>query len=276
MDNNLEQKLKRLKTILLDTKGLVVAFSGGVDSTFLVKVCHDVLGDKMMAVTARSTTFPEREYKEAVEFARTEGINHITIISEELEIEGFSSNPPDRCFFCKKELFKKIFDAALKNGIDKVADGANTDDLNDYRPGTKAAKELGVISPLKMAGFSKDDIRVLSKEMNLPTWNKQSFACLASRFPYGSRISAEKLVMVDCAEQFLLDLGFKQVRVRHHGDIARIEVGAGEIMKFYNEDLMETVHKELLKVGFKYICLDMHGYRTGSMNETLPDKVKAE
>ena len=272
MEKQLCDKLEKLKKIISGTNGIAVAFSGGVDSTLLAKVSHDLLGDRMLAVTARSTTFPEREYAEAVSFAGKESINHITIVSEELEIEGFSSNPPDRCFFCKSELFKKIFSAAQTKGIKTVADGSNMDDMNDYR----AAKELGVISPLKMAGFSKEDIRALSKEMKLATWDKQSFACLASRFPYGTRISAEKLTMVDRAEQFLLDSGFRQVRVRHHGDIARIEVGSEELSRFFDEGLMKSVHEKLCGIGFKYVCLDLQGYRTGSMNKTLPEKAKAE
>ena len=276
MEKQLCDKLEILKKIISETNGIAVAFSGGVDSTFLAKVSHDLLGGRMVAVTARSMTFPEREYAEAVSFAKKESINHITIVSEELEIEGFSSNPPDRCFFCKSELFKKIFSAAAEKGIKTVADGSNMDDMNDYRPGMKAAKELGVISPLKMAGLSKDDIRLLSKEMKLATWDKQSFACLASRFPYGTRISAEKLTMVDRAEQFLLDSGFRQVRVRHHGDIARIEVGSEELKRFFDESLMKAVHEKLCSIGFKYVCLDLQGYRAGSMNKTLPEKAKAE
>lgn len=276
MEYNVKTKFEKLKEILAGTGGIAVAFSGGVDSTFLAKVSHDILGDKMMAVTARSTTFPEREYKEALSFAEKESINHVTIVSEELEIEGFSSNPPDRCFFCKSELFKKIFTAAAVKGIKTVADGSNVDDMNDYRPGMRAAKELGVISPLKMAGLSKEDIRILSKEMKLATWDKQSFACLASRFPYGERISGEKLIMVDKAEQFLLDSGFRQVRVRHHGDIARIEVGSEELSRFFDERLMKSVHEKLCSIGFKYVCLDLQGYRTGSMNKTLPENLKAE
>ena len=250
---------------------MAVAFSGGVDSTFLLKVAHDVLGDNAIAVTARSSTYPEREFKEAVNFAAQNNIEHVVIVSEELEIEGFSENPVDRCYFCKRELFSKIAGIAKEKGIKFVADGSNVDDLGDYRPGLKAVAELGVVSPLREAGMTKEDIRALSKEMGLATWDKPAFACLSSRFPYGQKITKEKLEMVDKAEQYLLDLGFKQVRVRHHGDVARIEVAAHERRKFFDEQLMDRISGEFKKIGFTYTALDLKGYRTGSMNETLGD-----
>jgi pyridinium-3,5-biscarboxylic acid mononucleotide sulfurtransferase len=264
-----DEKLKRLKNDLRSMEKVAVAFSGGVDSTFLLKTAHDVLGANVIAVTARSSTYPEREYAEATQFIKGLGIKHITIVSEELEIEGFSKNPANRCYFCKKELFSKITELAAQNGISHVVDGSNIDDLGDYRPGMTALSELGISSPLKGAGMTKEDIRTLSKEMGLPTWDKQPFACLASRFPYGHEITREKLEMVDKAEQFLLDLGFKQVRVRHHGDIARIEVSVNERGRFFDESIMDSVHIKLKDVGFKYVALDLKGYRTGSMNETL-------
>lgn len=266
---NANEKLDILKENLKKTGSLAVSFSGGVDSTFLLKVAADVLGDQVIAVTARSSTYPEREFKEAEAFARKLGVRHIVIESEELEIEGFSDNPVNRCYFCKHELFGKVVDIAKQYGMRYVADGSNVDDIGDYRPGMQAVKELGVISPLKAAGMTKEDIRILSKDMGLPTWDKQAFACLASRFPYGQKITKEKLDMIDKAEQFLLDLGFRQVRVRHHGDLARIEVGGQEIGRFFSEDIMDRVYKELKKIGFTYVSLDMKGYRTGSMNETL-------
>jgi uncharacterized protein len=265
----LHEKLEKLKEILNKMGKIVVAFSGGVDSTFLLKVAHDVLKNNVISVTARSSTYPEREYQEAVNFVEKLGVRHITIVSEELDIEGFSGNPINRCYFCKKELFTKISEIAAQHGIKYVADGSNTDDLGDYRPGMIALKELGIISPLREADLSKDDIRTLSKEMNLPTWNKQPFACLASRFPYGQEITKEKLNMVDMAEQYLMDIGFKQVRVRHYGDMARIEVSAGERGKFFNEKFMDSVHDKLKEIGFNYITLDLKGYRTGSMNEVI-------
>jgi uncharacterized protein len=265
-----QEKLNVLKDNIRRMGSLAVSFSGGVDSTFLLKVAFDVLGDNALAVTARSSTYPERELKEAEAFAKSLGVRHIVIDSEELDIEGYADNPTDRCYYCKRELFEKVRQVAKENGARYVSDGSNLDDLGDYRPGMKAAGELHVESPLKAAGLGKDDIRLLSKEMGLPTWNKPAFACLASRFPYGQKITREKLAMVDKAEQFLLDLGFRQVRVRHHGDLARIEVGPEERGRFFTEGLMEKVYGELKKIGFTYVTLDMKGYRTGSMNEVLP------
>ena len=207
------KKLLALKAYLNNLNSVAIAFSSGVDSTFLLKVAHDVLGDQIVAVTARSCSFPVRELKEAEEFCRKEGIRHIIVDSEELDIEGFRHNPRNRCYLCKHELFTKIIAIAQENHN------------GDYRPGLKAVAELHVVSPLRYVGLYKEEIRQLSKELGLATWNKQSFACLSSRFVYGEEISREKLSMVDKAEQFLLDMGFTQLRVRIHGTIARIEVG---------------------------------------------------
>ena len=264
-----QQKLSKLKEMLKKMDKVAIAYSGGVDSTFLLKVAHDTLKDKVIAITARSSTYPEREYNEAVAFVKKLGVKHITIVSEELDIEGFSGNPVNRCYFCKKELFTKISQVAEQNGILYIADGSNTDDLGDYRPGMAALKELGVVSPLREADMSKDDIRILSREMDLPTWDKQPFACLASRFPYGQEITHEKLGMIDKAEQYMLDLGFRQVRVRMHGDMARIEVAVNERSKFFDEAVMDKVHNKMRDIGFKYVTLDLKGYRTGSMNEVI-------
>ncbi len=265
----LQNTLKQLKSHIEKMGSLAVAYSGGVDSTFLLKIAHDVLQDRAIAVTARSLTYPEREFKEAAKFTRSAGIKHIIIQSEELDIEGFTTNPPNRCYLCKYELFSKIKEVAQKYNIKYIAEGSNIDDLGDYRPGMRAIKELGIISPLKDVGFGKDAIRKLSKQMGLPTWDKPAFACLASRFPYGEKITQEKLAMVDRAEQFLLDLGFKQVRVRHHGDTARIEVAETERLKFFDLKLMDNVYKQFQKIGFAYTSLDLKGYRTGSMNEVI-------
>lgn len=270
----LENKYERLKEILKNLGSAAVAFSGGVDSTFLLKVAHDVLGDNVIAVTAKSSTYPEREFNEAREYVNAIGVKHIVIISEELEVDEFVKNPTNRCYFCKKELLKKIKQIAKENGINSVVDGANFDDTGDYRPGMKAAKELNVISPLKEAELTKNDIRELSKGLNLPTWDKPSFACLASRIPYGNKITKEKLSMVEKAEQYLIDLGFRQIRVRHHGDIARIEVASEERKKFFDMELMDNVGNEFIKIGFKYVTLDLTGYRTGSMNEVLTEEDK--
>jgi uncharacterized protein len=208
----LQDKLNILRNNIRRMESLAVAYSGGVDSTFLLKVAHDMLAENVVAVTSRSYIHPEREFRQAVELAKRIGAKQIVIHSEELEIEGFSDNPPNRCYLCKKELFSKISEWARQNSIRYVADGSNTDDLGDYRPGTQAAKELGVVNPLQEAGLNKDEIRILSKELGLPTWDKPAFACLASRFPYGQKITREKLQQVDQGEQFLLDLGFRQVR----------------------------------------------------------------
>lgn len=266
--NEAHTKLEALKDLLKSMESVVIAFSGGVDSSFLAKVAHDVLGDKMLAITARSSMYPEREFNEAVQFAAQHGIPHRVIVSEELEVEGFSDNPLNRCYLCKHELFQKIKKIAEEEGFKFVAEGSNYDDLiGDYRPGLQAVSELRVVSPLKEVKLTKDEIRFLSKEMGLATWNKPSFACLASRFPYGEKITKEKLEMVDKAEQFLIDLGFKQVRVRYHGNVARIEVNEDQFDKFLEKKTRETIHSRFREIGFLYVALDLKGYRTGSMNE---------
>ncbi|AJG99846.1 adenine nucleotide alpha hydrolase [Clostridium beijerinckii] len=271
----LQEKYKLLKDIIRKRGSAAIAFSGGVDSTFLLKVTKEVLGDNLLAITATSSTYPKRELNEAIKYAEDIQVKHVIISSEELEIEGFASNPKNRCYYCKKELYTKINNIALNNGISYVFDGSNLDDTGDYRPGMQAAKELDVISPLKEAGLTKNDIRELSKSLGLPTWNKPSFACLSSRFPYGNKITLSKLNMVDKAEQLLLDIGITQVRVRHHGEIARIEVDPSEREKFFNIDIMNHIGNELRKIGFTYVTLDLLGYRTGSMNETLSTEDKA-
>jgi uncharacterized protein len=262
-------KLKKLKTIIRDMGSVAVAFSGGTDSTFLVKVAHEVLGDKAAAVTARSASYPLRELRQAEDFAKKTGIRHAIIDSEELDIEGFSNNPVNRCYLCKKELFSKILDYAEINGLKHIVDGSNVDDLGDYRPGMLAIQELGVRRPLMEAGLGKEDIRTLSREMGLPTWDKPAFACLSSRFPYGQMITVEKLGAIDELEQFLLDLGCRQVRVRCHGDLARIEVAEGERARFFDIRMMDMVHEKFRAHGFIYVALDLKGYRTGSMNEPI-------
>lgn len=275
-DIDLQTKLQRLKDILAGMGSAAIAYSGGVDSTFLLKVAHDILGDNVIAITARSSTYPEREFNEACELIKQIGAEHVVIISEELEIEGFRSNPVNRCYYCKKELFNKIWDVAKKHGINHVLDGSNVDDTSDFRPGMKAADELGVESPLRQAGMTKNDIRALSKAMGLPTWSKPSFACLSTRFPYGQPITEEKLSMVEQAEQFLLDKGFAQVRVRHHGDIARIEIAPEERRRFFDELLMDEIDARFKQIGFAYTALDLAGYRTGSMNEVLKEEMPDE
>ncbi|WP_238915569.1 ATP-dependent sacrificial sulfur transferase LarE [Clostridium sp. YIM B02555] len=270
----LQEKFQLLKDNIKKRGSAAIAFSGGVDSTFLVKVAHEVLGDKVIAVTATSSTYPERELKEAIKYAKNIGIKHLIISSEELDIEGFASNPKNRCYYCKKELYTKIKEVAKENNVEYVFDGSNLDDNGDYRPGMQAARELEVISPLKEANITKDDIRALSKELGLPTWNKPSFACLSSRFPYGKKITIPKLKMVEEAEQFLLDMGIRQVRVRHHGEIARIEVSPEERIKFFDVEVMDKIGEKFKYIGFAYVTLDILGYRTGSMNEVLTEEEK--
>jgi uncharacterized protein len=272
---DLNTKFNTLKENLKNLGGAALAYSGGVDSTFLLKVAFDVLGDKVVAVTARSSTYPEREFNEATKYINSLGAKHVVIVSEELEIDGFAKNPANRCYYCKKELFSKVKTIADEYGVNYVLDGSNADDVGDFRPGMTAAKELNVVSPLREAGLTKQDIRTLSKELNLPTWNKPAFACLSSRFPYGNEITVPKLSMVEKAEQLLLDMGFRQLRVRHHGDIARIEVNTEERVKFFDSAVMDKIGTEFKKIGFKYATLDLLGYRTGSMNEVLTEEEKA-
>ena len=263
-------KLERLRERLRVIGGAVVAFSSGVDSTFLLRVAHEELGDRVVAATARSHSFPNRELDEATAFCRAEGVRHVVIDSEELDIPGFAGNPPDRCYHCKKELFGKLLAFARDNGLAAVLEGSNIDDDGDYRPGRRAIRELGIVSPLHEAGLTKTEIRALSRKMGLPTSDKPSFACLASRFPYGERITVRGLEQVEKAEQWLLDAGWglTQLRVRSHGDLARIEVPPADIPRLAaRASEIAAAFKDL---GFAYVTLDLLGYRIGSMNEILP------
>ncbi|SNX55066.1 ATP-dependent sacrificial sulfur transferase LarE [Thermoanaerobacterium sp. RBIITD] len=269
----LNEKYEKLKKYIEELGSAVIAFSGGVDSTFLLKICYDVLKDKAIAVTATSSTYPEREFREAIKLAKEIGIRHKIIRSEELEIEGFAKNHVNRCYYCKSELFSKLIKVAEEEGMKYVLDGTNADDTGDFRPGRRAAKELGVKSPLLECGFTKDDIRKMSKELGLPTWNKPAYACLSSRFPYGEEITSDKLSMVEKAEDYLLKLGFVGFRVRHHGDIARIELRQDQINMMMDENMRKDVIKKFKGVGFKYVSLDLEGYRTGSMNEAVAEMI---
>lgn len=265
----IEEKLSRLKTALRKLGSVAVAFSGGVDSAFLLKVAHDTLGDNAVAVTAKSCIFPDREFKEAEAFCRQENITQYICETDELAISGFSENPPNRCYLCKKELLKGIEAIARAHGIRHVIEGSNMDDLGDYRPGMQAAAELGVKSPLREAGLYKQEIRELSENAQLPTWDKPSYACLASRFAYGETITEEKLCMVERAEQLLMDKGLWQMRVRIHGTLARIEVPKEDFGRVMQEGIRDEIAAKFKEYGFSYVTFDLQGYRTGSANEVL-------
>ncbi|MBM4348555.1 MAG: ATP-dependent sacrificial sulfur transferase LarE [Deltaproteobacteria bacterium] len=270
MISELKNKIEKLKEIFQSMGKVVVAFSGGVDSTFLLKIARDTLGaENVLAVTALSPLYPERELRGAKKMAEEMGVKHLLIESNELEIEGFSKNPPDRCYFCKRELFGELKKLADRESASLVVEGSTMDDEQDYRPGKKAVRELGIRSPLIEASFTKADVREASKTLGLPTWNKPSFACLASRFPYREEITEDGLRMVDEAEGFLIGLGFKQVRVRHYKDLARIEIYKEEIERLLDGTIREKVVEHLKKIGYQYITLDLQGFRSGSMNEVL-------
>lgn len=269
MPDILEQKYDHLRKIVNEAEKVAIAFSGGVDSTFLFKVCVDLLGDNAWAVTARSSTYPVRELEQSKELAEKIGGKQMIIDSEELEVPGFSDNPPNRCFMCKSELFSKVISIAEEHGIKYVFDGNNADDVGDFRPGRVAARKLGVRSPLEEAGLTKQDIRDLSRALGLPTWDKPAFACLSSRFPYHTKITEPALQQVEKAESFLWDLGMREFRVRHHGTIARIELGEREMKLFWEDNVKETIVSQFKSLGYTYVTLDLEGYRTGSMNETL-------
>ena len=263
------RKYNELKSMMNGFGSVAVAFSGGVDSTFLLYAAKEALGDQVIAVTAQSCSFPKRELNEAKAFCGERQIRHFICESEELDIEGFSHNPKNRCYLCKHELFEKIQKIAEREKITAIVEGSNLDDNGDYRPGLQAVAELGIKSPLRQIGFTKNDIRTLSRYLELPAWDKQSFACLSSRFVYGETISKEKLGMVDRAEQLLLDLGFHQVRVRIHDTMARIEVLPEEFVKLISEDTRAKIITSFREYGFTYISMDLIGYRTGSMNEVI-------
>jgi uncharacterized protein len=269
--NTCNAKLKKesLFRHLKELDSLLIAFSGGVDSSFLLEVAHQVLGKKVLAATASSATYPSRELEEAIEFVKKRGIKHIVFESGEVSIPEFSINSPERCYYCKKRLSQELHQIAKERNIRHIALAANLDDLDDYRPGIKAAEEMGIIEPLIDAQLTKEEIRFLSKEMGLSTWDKPAMACLASRIPYGDPITEEKLKMVDEAEAFLSANGFKQFRVRHHGPVARIELEIPDMGRVTEPQMRKMIVEKLREIGFIHIALDLEGYVSGSLNRAL-------
>jgi uncharacterized protein len=267
-----EKARSKKETLLRHLKGLeslLVAFSGGVDSSFLLAVAHQALGEKVLAATARSTTYPSKELQEASEFARKRGIQQVVFESDEASLPDFLSNSPNRCYHCKKSLSQELQRVAKERDIQHIAHAANLDDLDDYRPGLKAAQEMGIMAPLVDARLNKEEIRFLSKEMGLSTWDKPAMACLASRIPYGEPITEEKLKMIEAAEAFLAKEGFRQFRVRHHGPVARIEVEGSDIKRIVQTELRKKIVERFREIGFLHIALDLEGYVTGSLNRAL-------
>ncbi|MCU0589899.1 MAG: ATP-dependent sacrificial sulfur transferase LarE [Desulfobacterales bacterium] len=262
-------KKRRLIEILKGCSALAVAFSGGVDSTFLLAAAREALGDRVSAVTVDSPIHSRREIREARAIAKALGVRHIVVPFGDITAPGFVANPPERCYTCKQLIFAEIIRVAASLGIRRVAHGVNMDDQEDYRPGLKAAQEMGVASPLAEAGLTKAEIRALSRKMQLPTWNKPSMACLASRIPYGRPITREDLVMVEQAEESLLQLGFDGSRVRHHGSVARIEVVPGDLHKTLRKEMRTKILKRLKQIGFKHVAVDLEGYVQGSLNRAI-------
>lgn len=276
MTPDLQAKYTHLQSLLRELGSVVIGYSGGVDSTLLLRVAVDVLGKNALAVIGKSETYPTREYEEAVRLARSFGANYTEIQTEETDNLKFRENPLDRCYFCKTELFSKLTLIARERSIRWIADGTIADDVFDFRPGMKAKKEQDVRSPLLEVGMSKKDVRELSYHLRLPTWDKQSFACLSSRFPYGQGITKDALMKIDAAETLFRDLGFRYFRVRHHDTkTARIEVGKDEIARLLNDGIRNQIVEHLKGLGFMYVTLDLQGYRTGSMNEVVEREKKA-
>ena len=266
------QKFENLKDILKSLKKVLVAFSGGVDSTFLLRMARDVLGSNVLAVIASSATYPASEQQEALRIAEDLKVKYKVIHTKELDDPNFRNNPPERCYFCKKELFSRLKEIAADENIPHVCDGSNFEDTFDFRPGFKAAQELDVRSPLREARLGKNEIRVLSKKLGLSTWDKPAMACLSSRFPYFTSIDNESLRQIDSAEEYLRTKGLSQLRVRHHGQVARIEIDPSDFSVIMEKKIREEIVENLKKIGYQYVTLDLTGYRTGSMNEPILGK----
>ena len=265
----LDTKLDRLREIFSPMPSVIVAFSGGVDSTFVLKVAHDTIGDRVLALTTTSPTMPDEDRQSALAMAQHIGARHLVLESNELEIPGYASNPINRCYLCKHNLFTVCEAKAAELGIDEIVDGLNLDDLNDYRPGMQAASEKRVRHPLVEAKLTKAEIREVSRTLNLPTWDRPASPCLSSRFPYGTTITPEGLAQVAAGEQLLHAMGFRVARVRFHGDVARIEVEQQEMARIFERDNRDYLDREFKKIGFRFVTIDLKGFRSGSLNEGL-------
>ena len=267
MTQALQDKLERIRAIFSPMKSVIVAFSGGVDSTFVMRVAHDTIGERALGLTTTSPTMPDQDRESAMNMAALIGARHLVIESNELEVPGYAQNPLNRCYLCKHNLFTVCEAKAAELGIDEIVDGLNLDDLHDYRPGMQAASEKRVRHPLVEAELTKAEIRELSRAMGLPTWDRPASPCLSSRFPYGTEITPEGLHRVGEGEKVLHALGFKVARVRYHGDVARLELEQSEIARAFEPRIRDTIERELKKLGFRFIAIDLKGFRSGSLNE---------